>query len=112
MSILLDKVISTASAAISHIKGDLARADVTALSATATARDESAKVKAWSYVWLAAVNERCVKDTIQSLLTEINASAVPRNKLRKSLLGIVFAPNLESLKNARRLRSWGCPVYC
>lgn len=106
MSIRLDNIINAACAAISQIRGDLAGADVHSLSPSLTVRDQSAKVKAWSYVWLAAVNERCVKDTIQALLTEINDSGVPKNKLLKNLFGVVFASDFQSLKTARHLRSW------
>lgn len=107
MSALLQNAIDSAFESLDRVRADLRLADVHAVSsARSDLVEKSAIVKAWSYVWMAAVLEQYVKEVLNAVLSEINARGVSQANLRRSLFSLVFYSDFDALKSASKIKAW------
>ena len=91
---------------LARIKQDIAHADVAVLSASLSERERSAVMRAHIYVWLAAVLERVVRDSIQGCLRELAGLGVPCNQVRASLFALLCDPEIRSISDRTGLSGW------
>jgi HEPN superfamily RiboL-PSP-like protein len=106
MSALLSKHLEAAAEQIASMKFDLARADVAGIAHNPVKRDEAAKVKAASYVFLSACLENFVRSSLESILVEISLQKVPLSQIRSSLFSLACHTTFQSISDSRRERAW------
>ena len=105
----LDTAAFECVARLDEIRNAVIVANVHATSRAVTARDIDYVTRASTYIWVAAALEDFVKRFLRALVDEINAAAIPRNKLRSSLLALDNATafqSLQALTHPRDLRKW------
>jgi hypothetical protein len=90
---------------LDKIARDLAEADVVAIG-DAVRRVRAAKLKAWAYVWVAAVMEQYVKGILGVVLTELSALGLQRDQLNVSLLSMCSRKEFDALKDLAKLTKW------
>lgn len=97
---------------INRIRTDLNHADVSGLGLAAPVpeRERSATIRAYCYIWLAAVLERVVADTLREVLAEINVGALPHRDIRTSLFGLLCDGELQSISDRSRQTGWSIRV--
>jgi hypothetical protein len=98
--------LAAASQETSKIRAELAHVDTITIGAASNVRDRCALAKAFYYVWLEAILEDTVKNSFSALLGELNAAAVPQEKLRTSLFSLLCEPELDSISDRKRHSSW------
>jgi hypothetical protein len=76
------------------------------ISAVSTLRDRAAATKAFIYVWLSAILEKAVKDSLTALLVELNSAGVSQDKVRSSLFSLLCEPELDSISDRKRQLGW------
>ena len=62
---------------LARVRADIAHADTAVISPSSPVQERGAAVRASAYVWLAALLERIVRDSLQATLCEITQLAVP-----------------------------------
>lgn len=107
---VVDGPFVLAESSLSRLKREVGHADLVGLGDSTEVRERAALVRAQVYVWLAALLERFVRDTLQALVTELNSLSVPSKDLRLSLFSLVCDPSIESIKGRRRQTTWACRV--
>ncbi len=100
----LDRPVGAYSESAHRVRQDLYYCDVNF--ARRSTRELRAALHAASYVYLAAALERVVTDLVAGLVTEINAAVHSVRDVRLSLVALVVAPQLDSLKEVRGLKMW------
>jgi len=63
-------------------------------------------VRAWAYVWLAALLERIVRDALQATFREITQLAIPVKDLKFSLFSLLCDAEFASIADRSRSNSW------
>lgn len=94
---------------LDDIRRTVVTAHVYAMSRVPGSRDFDYLTRASAYVWVAAALEEFIKRFLEGLIEEINAAAIPRKKLRKSLLTLDNAGSfqgLHQLHHPRDLKKW------
>ena len=93
-------------ASAGQILVDLRRAGAAEPRGGAEERDAAARSKALAYVWLAASQERLIKDALLAVFDAVNAAAVPRGELSLCLLSAADNATFKSLAVASRHSKW------
>ena len=91
---------------LARLRGDVTRADVHTLSQGHAVREGAAAIRATTYVWLASVLERVVRDALRATLREISGKLVPAQNLKASLFALICEREFDSIATASRSRSW------
>ena len=91
---------------LARIRSEILHADTAAISRISPLQERSAATRAAAYVWLAAMLERVVRDSLRSTLREISAVAVPLKDLRLSLFSLICENDFESVATRSRSKSW------
>lgn len=102
----LSPAFSEIGARIDSIRQCLAKIDTEILAADATRRGRLAIEKSGIYIWLASALESFVSQYLSELLSAINKLALPKSSLRGSLFSMLAAPQLDRLRDIRRLKMW------
>ena len=98
--------IAFASREIARIRSDIVYADSTAISPLSPIHERAASMRAYAYVWLAAVLERIVRDAVQSTLREISALTPAHKDLRLSLFALICEGDFDSVSSRARSNAW------
>lgn len=98
--------LALASRELARIRADIAHADTAVISSLSSVRERGAAVRASAYVWLAALLERTVRETLQATLREISLLAVPFKDLRFSLFSLLCEAEFASIADRSRSSSW------
>jgi|GEM_PF-3444099 len=91
---------------ISRIRSEIAHVDVAVISRLTPVQERAAASKAAIYVWLAAILEKVVRDSLQTTVREITALELPLKELRLSLFSLLCDPDFESVASRSRGGSW------
>ncbi|MBU9453649.1 hypothetical protein KTE10_07325 [Burkholderia multivorans] len=91
---------------LARIRADIAHADTAVISPSSPIQERGAAVRASAYVWLAALLERIVRDSLQATLREITQLAVPVRDLRFSLFSLLCDAEFASIADRSRSSSW------
>lgn len=91
---------------LTRVRADLVHADATGLSQVAQLRERSATIRAYAYVWLAAVLERVVNDALRSVLTELTSLSLPSHAFRSSLFALLCHAELTSIAARNPNPAW------
>lgn len=102
--------LAHASRELTRIRQDISHADVAVLSASLANKERSAVIRAHVYVWLAALLERVVRDSIRDSLRELSALGLPCNKVRASLFALLCDPDIMSVADRTRQTGWSVRV--
>lgn len=95
---------------LGRLRGEVTRADVHTLSQGHAAREGAASVRAATYVWLASLLERVVRDVLQATLREINSKLVPSYKLKACLFALLCEGQFQSIVYSARSKSWTAKI--
>lgn len=95
-----------ASRELTRLCDDVTHADAIAISPKLLARSRSAANRAATYVWLASVLERVVRDALQSTMREISSLAIPTNQIRVSLFALLCDADFAAIAGRNRAASW------
>jgi hypothetical protein len=106
MSALINRRFEAAANQIASIKFDLTRADVAAILHSPAKRDEAAKTKAATYVFLSACLEKFIRSTLESILVEVSLQKIPLSQIRSSLFSIVCHSSFMSISDSSREKLW------
>lgn len=91
---------------LARIRADIAHADTAVISPSSPVQERGAAVRASAYVWLAALLERIVRDSLQATLREVTQLAVPVRDLRFSLFSLLCDAEFASIADRSRSSSW------
>lgn len=92
---------------LARIRAEIAHADAAVISPYSQVRERGAAIRASAYIWLAALLERIVRESLQSTVREITLLAVPVKDLRLSLLSLLCDAEFASIIDRGRSSSWG-----
>lgn len=106
MSILLTNALNNAASELDRVRNDLYYVDSSKIHYSSIVRDRSAGMIASSYVWMAAIMEAFLKSSLESLVSEINTTAIPYSQLKMRLFALACAPEFASLQDIRGLNMW------
>ncbi|WP_312566004.1 MAE_28990/MAE_18760 family HEPN-like nuclease [Diaphorobacter sp.] len=95
-----------ASRELARIRADIAHADTAVISPSSPVQERGAAVRAWAYVWLAALLERIVRDALQATFREITQLAIPVKDLKFSLFSLLCDAEFASIADRSRSNSW------
>jgi hypothetical protein len=102
----LESSYNVAAESMDNVRRDLSRADVLGLKTHQDDMDHSGRIRAWCYVWMAAILEAYVGGILAAVIGEINSKRVPCDRLRVSLLSLLCSSDLDSLQQVRGLKMW------
>lgn len=91
---------------IARVRADLIKADAAEISSSVDVREMAATSKAAAYVWLAAILERIVRDSLQTTLREISVARRPFKEVRLSLFALACDAEFQSIADRSRGNSW------
>jgi hypothetical protein len=99
----IDAAFDRFSHSVALLGMDIARADALEIPNDGR-RDEAAKIKAVTYVLLAAALERFVQDMLSGLFEEIDTRGVLMNQLRPSMRATLLTPLVQSVRDTSGLK--------
>jgi hypothetical protein len=102
--------LAYASRELTRIRHDISHADVVVMSTSLANRERSAVIRAHIYVWLAALLERIVRESIRDSLRELTSLGLPCIKLRASLFALLCDPDIMSVADRNRQSGWAVRV--
>lgn len=106
MAALLEPPLEELDKELTRLRHQVAHADVVSLHSSPDLRERSAVLKAFTYVWLGAILERSLRACLHIILTELNSRAIPCVNLRASLFSLLCEPDLNSIRDRRRQKTW------
>ncbi|MCR6666548.1 MAG: MAE_28990/MAE_18760 family HEPN-like nuclease [Methyloversatilis sp.] len=98
--------LTLAARELARIRADITHADAAVISPSSPVQERGAVVRGSSYVWLAALLERIVRDALQATLREISLLSVPFKDLRFSLFSLLCDAEFASIADRSRSGSW------
>jgi hypothetical protein len=102
--------LSLASRELTRVRQDVAHSDSGVLSALTPVRERAAASRASAYVWLAAMLERVVRDSLVAAFKEISSHAPTYRDYRLSLFALLCESDFESVVAKSRSGAWGKKV--
>jgi hypothetical protein len=106
VSAIFSAELTYAGRELARVRADIAHADVIGLSAPLVERERSAAIRAYVYVWLAAILERVVRDSLRSLVSELSTAAVRHCDVRTSLFGLLCDAELQAIGDRSKQSGW------
>lgn len=98
--------LALASRELARIRLEVAHSDSALLSPVTPIRERAAASKASAYVWLAAMLERVVRDSLVTSFREISTHAPKYRDLRLSLFALLCEGEFESVASRARGSAW------
>lgn len=98
--------LELASREFARVRLELAHADSSALSILTPVRERAAAGKASAYVWIAAMLERVVRDSLTTAIREISAQAPVFRDLRLSLFALLCDGDFDSISAKSKSAAW------
>lgn len=106
MPLAIDLPYKDSQTSLSQVRRQLSAASSGGMAVSASSRDLHSLVRASVYLWLSAILERFLKDSLHALLVEIEASAASTGKIRLRLFSLVCSPELQALRDLAGLKMW------
>lgn len=95
---------------LARIRSEIMHADTAAISRINPLQERAAATRAAAYVWLSAILERVVRESLQSTLREISAASLPLKDLRLSLFSLICEGDFESVATRNRSNAWDTKI--
>jgi hypothetical protein len=101
----LVSALDVTSSAIDAARWEVRRADTLDISSGLDRREQAARARAAAYVFTSAALERCLKDSLNAILGEINAQGVALKDLRPSLLALIASGDVDFIRTSGKTKA-------